>query len=73
MNKSGKFAIVVLLVLLFIGAFNVNALNTENIKLKEQLNVAKVKNGDLEEQIEQQSVQIEELTNKVEQLGGEIN
>lgn len=65
--------IVILACLAVYGANEVKTLNDENIKLKEQINVASKKNGDLEKRLEDKSKQIEELTNKVSELEEKIN
>lgn len=65
--------IVILACLAVYGANEVKTLNNENIKLKEQINVASKKNGDLEKRLEDKSKQIEKLTNKVSELEEKIN
>lgn len=73
LSYMGSALIVILTCLAVYGANEVKTLNNENIKLKDQINVASKKNGDLEKRLEDKSKQIEELTNKVSELEDKIN
>lgn len=65
--------IVVLACLAVYSTSKIETLNNKNIELKEQINVASKKNGDLEKRLDDKSKQIEELTNKIGELEEKIN
>lgn len=67
-----RIAKIFLSVLLLAGAYNSDIVSNENTQLKEQLNVASKKNGDLESQLAQKQEQIDGLTIVLNEVMTEI-
>lgn len=67
-----RIAKIFLSALLLAGAYNSDIVSNENTQLKEQLNVASKKNGDLENQLVQKQEQIDGLTIVLNEVMTEI-
>lgn len=67
-----RIAKIFLSALLLAGAYNSDIVSNENTQLKEQLNVASKKNGDLESQLAQKQEQIDGLTIVLNEVMTEI-
>lgn len=67
-----RIAKIFLSALLLAGVYNSDVISNENNQLKEQLNVASKKNGDLENQLAQKQEQIDGLTIVLNEVMTEI-